>query len=418
LQRGQGDFIFDRTVNVRKGERTRVKIEDVAFGGDGVARVDDFVLFVPGCVDADEVDVEVVDIKKNYGKGRVIDVVNPSPFRALPPCPYYGLCGGCSMQHISYPHQLELKKRQIEEALKRIAGIDSVPVGPVIPSPEPWGWRGKAEFHVAGKEGKQRKAGMMATKSHQIVEIERCMIMEESINCKLKNFRAALRDNSLGFLGERQIVWADQPGEPPVALFTGKGKPPDIPRVVSEKRMTVPGGGFFQANIFLAERLVEQVIAMASLSGGETVVDLYGGSGLFSIFLGSRAGFLFSVESNAEASRCARMNLDRCGFTGAVCYNGDVGDILKDKFVVPKRNVDVAVLDPPREGCNPGVIEALASCEPERVVYVSCNPATQARDIKILVHNGYLLESIQPFDMFPQTAHIEAAALLTNNRGT
>lgn len=400
---------------MRKGEKIKVRIDDVAFGGDGVARVGDFVLFVPFCVDGDEVEAEVLDIKKNYGRGRIIDVVEPSSFRVLPACPYYGLCGGCTMQHISYSHQLELKKRQIEAAFKRIAGIADAPVEPVIPSPEPFGWRGKAEFHVTG--GKRRKTGMMAARSNQIVEIERCLIMEESINHKLGDFRRALRDESVEVPGKRQIIWSDQPGEPLVPVFTGAEKPPDIQRVVSGKRMTIPGGGFFQANILLVERLVGEVVSMASLAGGEAVADLYGGSGLFSLFLGSRAGALFCVEGDAEASRCARMNLDRCGFTAARCHNGDVGGILRSKFVVSGEKVDVAVLDPPREGCTLGVIDALLSLHPERIVYVSCNPATQARDIKMLVTNGYCLCKVQPVDMFPQTAHVEAVALLKRGAG-
>lgn len=400
-------------VNLQIGERISVKIDDVAFGGDGVARVSDFVLFVPFTVDGDEVEAEVTDIKKYYGKGRIVRLLKPSPSRVPSPCPYYTLCGGCRMQHISYPHQLELKKRQIEEALKRIAGIFTPPVAPVTPSGQPFGWRGKAEFHHSGRGGKTAHIGFMASKSNSIIDIESCLIVNESINQKYALLRKKMIEGAILALRRRLVVWADQPGEPRTEVFTGKGNPPDIVRIVLGKRLTVPGAGFFQANIFLAESLTELVVEMATLSGGETVIDLYGGVGLFSLFLGSGANHLFCIERDEEAVRCARINLNRQGLTEAKCYQGDAADVLKRAFVVPQIKADVLVLDPPREGCSLKVIAAISSLQPKRIIYVSCNPSTLARDVKLLAGSGYCLQIIQPLDMFPQTSHIEVIALLT-----
>ncbi|MCK9364802.1 MAG: class I SAM-dependent RNA methyltransferase [Syntrophales bacterium] len=397
------------------GEIISVKIDDVAFGGDGVARVADFVYFVPFAVDGDEVEIEITELRKRFGKGRIVRILKPSPHRFVPPCSYYGRCGGCAMQHIEYPYQLELKRRQIEEALKRTAGISLPPVAPVMQSPQHWGWRGKVEFHLSSGSRETRRLGLMAAKSNQIVEVAGCLIADESINLKLNALKTGIKNGSVVAPRERQVIWADEPEEPPTAVFVGAGKPPDILRVVAGKQITVPGRGFFQANIFLVERLVEQVVEMASLSGSETVIDLYGGVGLFSLFLGGKVGSLFCVEGDEEAVRCARINLKRAGLAEAKCYHGDAAAILNREFVAPGRRADVIILDPPRDGCGEGVIEALSSLQPQRIVYVSCNPATQARDVKRLASSGYCLEIVQPLDMFPQTAHIEAVALLTRD---
>src|SRR5450759_3768098 len=275
---------------LRIGDLIRMVIGDVAFGGDGVARVSGLVIFVPFTIDGDEVEVEITEIQKRYARGRLVRIVTPSGHRVPPACPYYTRCGGCRMQHIDYGHQLELKRRQVEEAFERIANIFPSPVMPVIPSPRPFGWRGKAEFHLAGGRSGPRRVGLMALASHEIIEIERCGIVEESINRKYRNFRDALRSGELRVKGERQLIWSDEPGEPPTGIFTDCGQPPDVTRIVRGRRLTVPGQGFFQANVALVGELVDQVIGMGGLSGGETVIDAYAGAGLFSLFLGSKAG--------------------------------------------------------------------------------------------------------------------------------
>ncbi len=400
---------------VKIGDRIVVDIHDVAFGGDGVARVSDFVLFVPFAVDGEKAEVEITDIRKRYGRGRVVRIVEPSPFRVSPPCRYYESCGGCSMQHISYPHQLELKRRQIGDALKRIAGVSAPPVTPVIPSPQPFGWRGKAEFHLAARGQNAGVIGFMASRSNTIVDIERCLIVDESINLKYRSLKTKVSRGYNGGHPGRQVIWADEPGEAPTGVFAGSGKPPDILRNVLGKQLTVPGRGFFQANRFLVGRLVEQVSVLASLKGHETVLDLFSGVGLFSIFLGSGAKRIFCGEGDKEAIRCARINLDRAGLAEAKCFHGDAADILNRQFVAPGLKADVVVIDPPRDGCGERLADLLAVTGPERIVYVSCNPPTLARDVRLLTAHGYCLEIVQPVDMFPQTSHIEAVALLTRS---
>jgi 23S rRNA (uracil1939-C5)-methyltransferase len=259
--------------------------------------------------------------------------------------------------------------------------------------------------------------GLMALASHDLIEVERCGIVEESINIKYGEFRKALRSGEIRAMGERQIIWSDEPGEPPTEIFTGSERPPDVTRIVRGCRLTVPGQGFFQANVALVGELVELVADMCGLTGRETVIDAYGGAGLFSLFLAPRTGRLFGIEGDREAVRCAGINLKREGLSQAEFLYGDVADILKRKFVLPGMKADVVVLDPPRDGCGDGVLEGLAALHPERIVYVSCNPATQARDVRSLSDLGYTLNRLQPLDMFPQTAHIEAVALLTRDSG-
>ncbi len=394
------------------GDRVRTVIGDVAFGGDGVGRVSDLVLFVPFTIDGDEAEVEITGVKKRYVRGRLIRIITPSACRVAPPCPYYARCGGCRMQHIAYEHQLVIKRRQVEQTFCRIAKTSSQQVSPVIPSPRPYGYRGKAEFHFAGGRGGKR-LGLMALASNDLVEVERCGICDDSVNRKLGELRERLLRGDVRPEGDRQIIWSDEPGEPPTELVICSAKALDVTRIVREKRLTVSYRGFFQANLALVGELIDQVVGMCALSGGETIVDAYGGAGLFSLFLGKKAGRLFGIEGDREAVRCAGINLQREGLGQAEFLLGDVADVLNREFLQLRTKVDVVVLDPPRDGCGGKVIERMAAIRPERIVYVSCNPATQARDIRRLAECGYALRRLQPLDMFPQTAHIEVVALLT-----
>lgn len=397
---------------LRVGDRIRIAIGDVAFGGDGVARVSGLVVFVPFTVDGDEAEVEITEVRKRYARGRLLRIVNPSVHRVEPLCSCYMRCGGCRMQHIEYGHQLELKRRQVAEAFGRIAGVSEAPVLPVVPSPRPFGWRGKAEFHLARGRDKSVRFGLMAQASHEIVEIKRCEIVEESINRKYRTFRDLLRSGGFRGAGDRQLIWSDEPGEPPTGLFTGGGHPPDVVRIVLGRRLTVPGQGFFQANVALVGGLVDRVIEMAGLSGGERVIDAYAGAGLFSLFLGPLAASLWAIEGDPEAVRCAGINLARGGLPQATPLCGDVADRLAE-LVRSGQKADLVLVDPPRDGCGERVLEGLAALLPGRIVYISCNPATQARDLRFLTGYGYRLDLIQPLDMFPQTGHIEAIASLT-----
>ena len=396
---------------LKRGDRVRLRIDDVALGGDGVGRSGQMVVFVPFTVDGDDVEVEIIEIRKRYARGRLVGLAAPSPHRAAPPCPYYTRCGGCRMQHIAYGHQLELKGRQIAEALCRIAKLASPAVAPVLASAAPYGWRSKAEFHLAGSRGESRRVGLMALASHELVEIERCGIVDESINRKYGTLRQALGAGTIRMPGEEVVIWSDEPGQAPTPVIGAGQRAPDVIRLVEGKRFTVPYRGFFQANGALIGELVGQVLAMSALTGRETVVDAYGGAGLFSVFLAPRAGRLFGIEGDRAAVRCAGVNLARAGFSSAEFFQGDVADVLERAFIRRSLRADVVVLDPPRDGCGEGIPEKVAALRPERIVYVSCSPGTLARDIRRLAGLGYRPARLQPLDMFPQTAHVEVVAL-------
>jgi len=252
----------------------------------------------------------------------------------------------------------------------------------------------------------------MALASHEIVEVERCAILEESLNEKYRRFREALRSGAALAPGDEWVAWSGGPEEEGAGAADPSGRSADITRIVAGKAFTVSPRGFFQANGFLVDELVGQVVAMSALTGSETVVDAYGGAGLFSLFLGPRAGRLVGIEGDREAVRCARINLDRAGLRGAEFIHGDVADVLDRTFTPPSGRADVVILDPPRDGCGEAVLEKVTALRPQRIVYVSCNPATLARDLARLSPR-YLPSRLQPLDMFPQTAHIEVVALLT-----
>lgn len=396
---------------MKRGDRITVTIGDVAFGGDGVGRQDERVLFVPFTVDGDEAAVEITEVKSRYARGRLVNTVAPSGFRKAAPCPYYARCGGCRMQHIAYDHQLALKRRQITEIFTRIARFSDPVVLPVIPSPLPFGYRQKAEFHVRrSREGLH--IGFMALASNEIVDVESCAIVHESINRKYARLRADLRRNAARDAGDRLVIWADGYGGPPAEMPPGGRTGREIVRTLRGKEFTLSYDGFFQANAALVGELVDQVVGMCALTGRETVVDAYGGAGLFSLFLAPRAGRIFGIEGDREAARCAGLNLRREGVVSGEFFAGDVATVIRNRLVRSRVAVDVVVLDPPRDGCDGETLREVAALGARRIVYVSCNPATQARDCRGLAAFGYTLCRLQPLDMFPQTAHIEVVALL------
>jgi len=398
-----------------RGERLVMPVTDVAYGGDGVGRVGGQVVFLPFVVDGDEVQVEITEVKPRYARARLLRLISPSPWRRPAPCPFFERCGGCRFQHIAYDHQLALKTHQVKEIFTRIAGLTELPLAPAIPSPLPLAYRIKADLHLAGDRGVPRRVGLMALANHELVEVGRCAIVDETINGKWIRLAEEIRRGTLRVRGERLTLWADEPGEPPIGIPAGGCTPPDVTRIVGGRRITVAYGGFFQANGALTAALVAQVIDLCRLSGRETLLDAYGGAGLFSLFLGPRAARLYGIEGDREAVRCAGINLKRAGLAEARFFAGDVRQVIERELLPQGIKPDVVLLDPPRDGCGEKTLAAVTALGPERIVYVSCNPATQARDSLALGRFGYRLRRLVPIDMFPQTAHIETVALLTRD---
>ena len=383
-------------------DRVIIKIESIAFGGEGVGRIHNFVVFVPFAAPDDELEIEITQLKKNFFRGKILKIIKPSPTRVNPLCRYYENCGGCCYQHLKYEHQLEIKKKQVEEAFWKIGKMASPPVLEPIAAPKVYHYRGKAQYHAeSGSRG--WKIGFLDISGGELVDIERCEIMEETINEKMRLLREnkQLRRNTDAQL----TIWSD--------FFVDQtSKKESIIRVVKGKNFLVPRDGFFQANLYLTDQLVDEVCRLAATNEINTLVDAYCGSGLFSIFLSSCAKNVIGIEISEKSVKYAKINAENAGVKNVKFIYGDIENVLRRKFLPLGDKIDLIVLDPPRIGCEKTVLKTMVALQPQKIIYISCNPATQARDVKYLNECGYDLQSLLPVDMFPQTEHIEVVGFL------
>ncbi|MDO9515670.1 MAG: 23S rRNA (uracil(1939)-C(5))-methyltransferase RlmD [Syntrophales bacterium] len=387
--------------SVCAGDIIEVSIGTIAFGGSGVGRVGPMVVFVPFTAVGDVVEAKIVKVKKNYLTGEIVKILSASPDRADPVCPYFSLCGGCQYQHLSYEVQLRTKERQVTESFERIGKIADPPVETIIPSPLPLGYRGKAEFHGIPAPGGGFHLGFMDTEGGGLVDIGRCDIVDESINTEYVRLRERIASGKIPSHRTRYILWS------------GVSYPSEsyITRTVGEKNLVVSSSGFFQGNASLVETLTQHVVEMCDLKESDRVLDACCGCGLFSLFIAPRVREVFGIEINGAAVSCATRNAKNHGITNARFQRGDMEGIL-NRLAREDAQVDTVLLDPPRVGCTEKTLSAIDRLQPERIVYVSCNPATQARDVRRLTDKGFRLETLQPIDMFPQTQHIEVIAAL------
>jgi 23S rRNA (uracil1939-C5)-methyltransferase len=448
----------------RRGDVLQLAIDDLAFGGEGVGRVNGYVMFVRGGIPGDRLRVRVTETRGRYGRAVVEAVETPSPARVEPPCPYFGRCGGCRLQHVSYPAQLAFKEKQVRDCLERLGAAGGFELRPILPAPEPYGYRNKMEFTVAAAGAAGASIGLHAADRYDVVlDIEHCLLQSETMNALLHQMRAETRNRGLsaydqesgqGLLRFVTIREGRRTGDRMVNLVAAA---PDVERLgpvaealqarvpstasvvlnVNAKKAAVAvgteehvllgrehiterlgdvifqvsAGSFFQTNTRQAEQLFGVVEAACALTGAETVVDLYSGTGAISLLLARRCRQVFGIEvapaAVADAVRNARAN----GIANCTFLAGEVRHILPD-LIRDGLRADVVVADPPRAGFHPKALSALAALAPPRLVYVSCNPATLARDVGDLLRHGYHLEWVQPVDMFPQTPHIEVVARL------
>ena len=381
-------------------DRVVIQIESVAFGGEGVGRLDNFVVFVPFAAPEDELEIEIVQLKKKFARGKILQIIKPSPTRVSPLCSYYENCGGCFYQHLKYEYQLEIKKKQVEEVFRKIGKIATPPVLDIIAAPKAYHYRGKAELH-SSMTASGCKIGFLDVSGGEIVDIEHCEIMEETINGKLRMLRQ--NKQQLRNKDARLTIWSGLSDD----------KTSIVSRIVKEKTFLVSQEGFFQANLYLTDRLVDEVCRLAMSEKINTLIDAYCGSGLFSIFLSPYAKSIVGIEISARSVKYARMNAANMDIRNVRFIQGKVENILPNDFLSPKNENNLILLDPPRTGCSESVLSTIADLRPQKVIYISCNPATQARDVNYLNEHGYMLLSILPIDMFSQTGHIETIGLLT-----
>lgn len=450
-----------RNIPVKLNETYTASIRDLGIHGEGIGTVEGFTLFVPGALPGEMVTTKIVAAKKSYAQGRLISIEKPSPFRAKPECPAYHACGGCQISHLTYEGQLAVKEQRVRDVVSRIGGFSEALVLPVLPAEHPWNYRNKMAVPVA-QATSGPVAGYYRQGSHQVVPIEGCLIQEEENNRVLRfaegfmirhhiqGYNEKARKGSVrhimartGDKGEVMVVIVTATPALPFQELWVKEMRELLPEVVSiyhnvqkspgnvilgntlhhlwgKKTLTASLAGlsfevspfsFFQVHRQQAEQLYAKALEYADLSGGETVIDAYCGTGTISLCLAKKAKKVIGIEIVKEAIDDAWKNAEFNHVGNVEFHAADAGKLMPVLYKQGLRP-DVIVMDPVRAGCSEDVLKAAASMEPKRIVYVSCNPATFARDAAILSAAGYILRRVQPVDMFPQTMHVETVALL------
>ena len=393
----------------------RIIITDIGDSGDGIGRSDEgLVVFVPGTLPGDVAEVEITENNGRFAKGRLVSLAEKSPDRLDEPrCPNWEKCGGCPLMGLKYEAQLGWKQKKVEETLKRIAKLEDPVVRPIQGMDHPYYYRNKAEFAV--EDG---RVGYYAPKSHELVDCAGCVIqlpqaMQAAFDFKIMPVKGAQRlIVRTARTGELMAYYTYRDGT--AKLFKGSNLIHDW--VVTDRmdiKVEVGPEAFYQVNPSQCTRLYSVAQEYACLTGDETVLDLYCGAGSIGLTMAHMAKRIIGVESVKQAVIDANRNAVINGIVNAEFIHGKAED------VVPKRlqgvKAEVVVLDPPRAGCKPALLDTVAEIAPDRIVYVSCNPATLARDIAYLADKGYIFAEATPVDMFPHTLSIECAALLVYN---
>lgn len=434
----------------------------LSFGadGEGIAKIDGFTVFVPGAVKDDLAKILIVKEKKNYGYGKLLEIIEPSPLRTVPVCEIFGKCGGCSMQSVSYEAQLEYKKEKVLEALRRIGGFKDAKIDSVTGSSPCYHYRNKAQFPVVQTED-GIKAGFYAPHSHRVVVPENCALQDERIN-KIVSFvcdwaneagipaydeytkkgllrricvRCGKDEAVVVLVATKRVPYIETLPQKLIAEFPfAKGIVININKdetnnIYGEKDIVVYGEpfiidsigdikykvhyrSFYQVNPYTTKLLYEKALALADPKGGESVFDLYCGTGSISLFLAKKAKSVIGIEIIPSAVENAVENARLNGIENAQFYCGKAEEVapalIKDGAVA-----GTVVLDPPRKGCEEALLSAIADMSPSKIVYVSCDCATMARDAKFLAEKGYALKEAHVFDQFPMTSHTECVVLMS-----
>lgn len=410
-------------------ENVAIKIHGLTFGGEGVGRLPDGkAVFVPFTIPGETVEIEIAEDKKKFARANLISVIEPSPNRRPARCKHFGICGGCQLQHMSYEMQLEQKLGIVFDQFRRVGMIDTGLVHPVIASPREWNYRNSIQFHqtVNGRLGFQK------SRSHEVIPIEECFLPIEPVDLAWKNLSldpTILMDRVSIRSGEDEdvVIMLDSEMEslPEVELdlpysilhhsTTGNlilAGSPITQIAVSGQLFQVSANSFFQVNTTGASLMVEYVLGLLPSGNIGTLIDVYCGVGLFSKFVAHRVSSLIGIEQSESACEDYAANL--ADFSHISLYQGAAEEVLPYLDIQP----DVVIVDPPRAGLADAALTALLKMRPEKVIYVSCDPSTLAHDLALFVDSGYKVMTVQPFDLFPQTYHVETVVLLSVNNPT
>ena len=448
---------------LNKNQTIELTCTGVGAAFEGVCRHEGQVVFVPGALPGETVTAKIIKVSKQYAVGKLLDIANKANQRITPPCQSYPRCGGCTAQHIAYEDTLLYKQKQVADCLDRIGGVTSAAVLPVLGMETPWRYRNKGAFPVGGAVGAPR-IGCFAARSHDIVDAAGgCLLqVKESdalvsavkrwmLLCGIEPYQEASHQGLLRHIMTRKaadgsvmlvlVINGKTLKQPDVLITYAREACPALRSVIVCKntkrtnvilgdamqtlwgedclhdeiagfRMRVSPRSFFQVNREQAERLYETALSFAALTGTETVWDVYCGCGSITLPLSKKAKRVIGIEVVEDAVADARINAKENGVSNVTFIQGAAEQALPS--LAKKQGApDVIVVDPPRKGCEPEVIAAIAETAPARLIYVSCNPATLARDIALLAEKGYALQKVQPVDMFPWTSHVETVVLLS-----
>ena len=453
-------------MEIKKNDKFVITIEDMSEDGAGIGKLDGYIWFVKDALIGDVIEASAMKMKKNYGFARLVRVLEPAPGRVEAKCPVARACGGCQMQELDYAEQLKFKEKKVFNHLKRIGGMEEIPMEPIIGMEHPWRYRNKAQFPIGtGKDG-QPIAGFYAGRTHSLIPVPEldCLLgCEENkellrvILDFMKEFKISAYDENLhkGLVRHALLRKGFSSNELMVCLVINGNKLPhaeqfverllELPMNVASISLSVnkektnvimgteiinlygPGYitdkignieyrisplSFYQVNPVQTERLYRTALEFADLSGGETVWDLYCGIGTISSFLAQKAGKVYGVEIIPEAIDDARANAERNGIKNVEFFVGKAEEVLPEQYEKNQVYADVIVVDPPRKGCDSVCLDTILKMAPKKVVYVSCDSSTLARDVKYLCENGYEVKRVRPVDMFPMSGHVETVCRL------
>ncbi len=448
---------------VKQGDEVELTITGLGSSGEGVGKYDGFTVFVEGALPGEAVQVKIKLVKKSYAIGMLQSVVRASNERVEPVCPVYPACGGCQLQHLSYRGQLDAKRQQVQDALTRIGHLN-VQALPTIGADDPLHYRNKMQFPAAQTAEGELCIGCYAKGTHHVIDADGCLISQEANNQVLLTVRKWMNRFGITAYDEKtgkglvRHVMARvgvKSGDVMAVLITSEYDIPHRKELITWLQKYVPGLvsivqninkkntnvvmgnktrvlfgsetikdslgtlsfhisplSFFQVNSVQAEKLYNKALEYAALTGGETVVDVYCGTGTISLYLARHAKQVYGIEVVAPAIDNAKRNAEENGFSNAAFICGDAAVELP-KLLAGGVQPDVILVDPPRAGCEEKVLAAIVGVAPERVVYVSCNPASLARDLAYMHEHGYEAVAVQPVDMFPMTSHVECVVLMS-----
>ena len=447
---------------VEKNKDYFMEITDIGNEGEGIGKIDGFTVFVKDALPSEKIKVRITKVNKSFAFGRLMEIIEPSKHRVEPKCPVYKRCGGCSLQHLSYDEQLKFKTKKVKDVLERIGGFENADVNDAIGMENPFHYRNKAQFPV--REGKNGvEIGLYAPRSHNVIDIESCLIQHPLNDKIIRLIREFIKEENISVYNEttgkgliRHIVTRIGYVTKEVLIcivINGKSIPKKerlikklseveglkgivlnintkntnvilsretkvlwgqgfITDYIGDVKFEISINSFYQVNPVQTKVLYSKALELAGLTGNENVFDIYCGIGTISLFLAKKAKKVIGVEIVEQAIEDAKRNAKINGITNAEFIAGSAEEVIP-KLYEEGITADVVVVDPPRKGCDEAVLDTIIKMQPKRVVYVSCDPSTFARDLKALCSNGYEKGTAQPVDQFCHSGHVETVVLLS-----